>query len=121
MKFSNIINEEGSFTVNGYNGLVDVNITDIHPELTLYDNSMLIFESVKVYYEFIGNANVYNGNDGEICLDNLLSDYPIVTDTISDYSYKNNDVNSITRIMLDSGSIYFIQRTGKNPVLEYGE
>lgn len=118
MKFFDIIHEEGTFNIISDNELISVNITGIHPELILEDNSMLIFDSTETYYKFISNANLYTASDNDINLEELMAENFIDSDTVSNFSYKNQDVQSIFKFEYESNNIYYIQRTGINRLAE---
>lgn len=116
MKYVDIKSEQGTFSVVSDNGTINVNIANNHPELIFEDNSMLIFDDIKTYYKLIGNANLYIAQDKEVNVETLLTDYNIKSDTVSNFSYKNEDVNSIYEIEFKDHKIYYIQRTGINKI-----
>lgn len=117
MKYLNIIHEEGAFNLKSVRGLIEANITVLHPELVLEDNSMIIFDSVDSYYDFIGNADMVSMYDHNIHVDNLLS-YEKTSDIVSNFSYKGEDVTVVIEITYHDRKIYYLQRTGINPIAE---
>lgn len=52
------------------NPIIDMNSN--HVEITLEDKSILIIPSVHLYYDMLGDPNIFNGTK-EIYLENLLS------------------------------------------------
>lgn len=105
------INEEGTFNVTSANETIKVNITDIHPEMTFEDNSMLIFDSIDAYYIFIGNAELYSMYDQCVNIDKLIEEYNAGSDLVTDFSYKCSDVISIYKFRFNQYDLYYIQRT----------
>jgi hypothetical protein len=110
MKFIDIINQEGTFNIVSDNKLVSANVTDLHQELVMEDNSMIIFQDVETYYNLISNADLYSMYDQEVYIDELLK-YDSIEDTVSDFSYNGADVNKITEIKYNDKLIYYIQRS----------
>lgn len=115
MRYLDIINEEGAFNVTSDNGLVVANVTDIHPELIMEDNSMVIFDSIGTYYDLIGDANMFSDVDNTVNIESLMASM-VSCDTVTDFSYKAHDINIIFEIDYNGNKIYYIQRTGLNPL-----
>jgi hypothetical protein len=116
MRIVNLKNEQGSFKILTENKIIDISFDLNHPELILEDNSMIIFDKVETYYKFIGNADLYSMQDNSINLESLLSDYLIAADTVSEVSYKGDDISVVYELVYDDHHICYIQRTGINPL-----
>lgn len=117
MKIVNIKNEQGSFHIVSDNEVVDVTFGLNHPEITLEDNSMIVFDKVEAYYDLIGNADLFSMQDNSINLESLLSEDNLISmDTVSGISYKGDDISAIYELKYHGYSIYYIQRTGINPL-----
>lgn len=116
MKFVDFYNEEGSFDIVSENEILEVNISNIHPEIILEDNSMIIFEDVESYYDIITDANIFIPIDQDINLENLISGNIINSDTVSNFSYHGYDVNLIYQLLYRNHKIYYLIRTGLNNI-----
>lgn len=118
MKYIDIRNSEVAFSLVSQNELINVNIVDIHPELTFEDNSMLIFTKSSTYYDFISNADIFTPIDQDVNMKYLVDNYEYISDTVVDFSYNGADVTSITEFKFNDDFIYFIQRSGVNKFVE---
>ena len=118
MKILEINNQDGYFEVESVNKLINVNIVDQHPEMVLEDHSMLIFESADLYYKLAEDLSLFDAAFFIINLKKLMKDGTVLTDTVTDLSYNGQDVKSITKITIFGMNLYFIIRTGINPLAE---
>lgn len=116
MKYVNLINEEGALNLVSDNDIISINIIEIHPELTFEDNSMLIFPNVDSYYKLIGNAELCTPIDQDVDMEKLLEGLKD-SDTVTGFSYGGEDVASVLAIDYeDLPTLYYLQRTGLNPI-----
>lgn len=110
MKYVDIMHTTNPFSVITDNKLIEANIIDIHVEITLEDNSMIIFSNDSQYYDFIGDPKIYSVN--EINIAELLDNYENVSDITTNFSYAGENVLSITEINYDNEKLYYLQRSG---------
>lgn len=115
MKYTNITNQEGAFNITSVSESIKVNITGIHPELVLEDNSMLVLQDTETYYNLIGDAGIMSPIDQEVDIDSLITE-DTVSDTVENVSYNGFDITNITDINYNGKHIYHLQRSGINPL-----
>lgn len=116
MRIIDIKNEMGSLKVTSENEIINVNFDINHPEIILEDNSMIIFDKVEAYYALISNAEMFSVSDNSINLESLLGNNLVNMDTVSGISYKGENITVIYELNYQDYSIYYIQRTGINPL-----
>ena len=116
MKYIDIKNEQEAFCINSDNSIIEVNIPSTHPEIILEDNSMVIFEDVESYYDILSDADIFIKCDQNFNIQKLLSEKLISSDTVSETNYKGENVTAIYKIKYNTSNIYYIQRTGINPL-----
>lgn len=120
MRIVNLKNEQGSFHIISENEIIDINFGINHPEIILEDNSMIIFDKVEAYYDLISNADLFSMQNSDINLESLLCEENLISmDTVSGVSYKGDDISAIYELEYHGYSIYYIQRTGINPLAVY--
>lgn len=108
IKILEILNEDGTFALVSEHETIQVNLTDVHPELIMDDGSILAFDTVETYYTLIGDANVYFEADHAVDIEKLSEN--AISDSVANVSYKGYDVNKITKIEYQNGVIYYINR-----------
>ena len=105
------------FKVVSINELVKVNIVDKHPEMTLEDQSMIVFDNVDTYYAFIENRELYTQTKQQVNVPKLLTySEDAVTDPVDPFSYMHMNITSITEIPYsnkngEEGRIYYVTRS----------
>lgn len=110
MRYIDVNHTTKTFSVETSNKLINANITNIHTEYTLEDNSMLIFSNDDQYYDFIGDAEVYSSDS--INIDYLIDKDDNLTDVCSNFSYNGADVLSVTEINYGNAKLYYLIRSG---------
>lgn len=115
MKCLDFKQQQSSFICESTNGIIKVNIVDLHPEFTLEDNSMLIFPNTNSYYDFISNGDLFSMHNNDINIENLFKNMNII-DTVNGVSYMGQDINTIFEITYNNQKIYYIQRGGINKI-----
>lgn len=107
MKVLDIIHQSGTFTVESKNKIISVNIVDIHPELILENNLIIVFENDLSYYRFVSNSDIYSIQDNEVNVDELLK-YDKVEDETDEFSYNGTNINNIIKINHQNDNIYLL-------------
>lgn len=119
MKIVRSISRKDEFNIKSDHNTVEVCITDYRPELIFEDNSMLIFDSVTTYYDFVDNSYVYNHKTHEVDLETLFYKFPVESDIVSSNTeYDGFAVLCISKIKYNKGFIYYIIRDGINEAAE---
>ena len=102
------------FQVTSINELVKANIVYEHEEMTLEDNSMVIFPGAETYYELVENRDLYIQTKQELNVPKLMKySEDTITDPVSSIIYDHMNITSITSIPLETGTIYYIIRRKK--------
>ena len=115
MRYVDFVQRDTAINITGTDGAVVTNITVLHPEFTMEDNSMLILPDVDIYYDMITDPDIFALGSQEINLDPLME---LVTnaDSVSGVSYNGFNVNSIMEIDYNGKTLYYLQRDGLNPI-----
>ena len=115
MRYVDFVQRDTAINITGTDGAVVTNITVLHPEFTMEDNSMLILPDVDTYYDMITDPEVFAIGSQEINLEMLL-EYITAADSVSGVSYNGFNVNSIMELDYNGKILYYIQRDGLNPI-----
>ena len=116
MRYVNILNSDDEIHIISENKIIEIHIEDMHPELFLEDNSILVLDSVETYYKMIGDTTIFpnGGIDRDINL-NRLVELITESDSVINTIYKESIVNMIFKLSYNNhNNIYYIQRTGIN-------
>lgn len=84
-------------------------IYDLHVNVIMEDGSVLIFEDVEGYYEFIGDAELVNQIDNDYDIEKLIEKYS-VNEITGDFQYFENKVKKVISINHNGSIMYYLPK-----------
>lgn len=113
-KFLKLRQSDVPFKFDQFEGIIDP-IVDVHPELVMDDNSIIVFPNSKSYYSFVSNALLYTPIDNEVDIENLIDYYDNECYfPEEEISYEGNNISIIFVIEFEGDKIYYVLRDGEN-------